>query len=212
MAKQKNRRVGNGMKPRGAKAPAELLPVEVQKPMSADKGQATAPTEAVAGTIAGAQSDSTLALESLQNLDSESVAAFTAADPVKLGLEDLMRDSVDARTDTIGLTGGHTPLSTVGEIFGGPVKVVAPTPISEIEEAIASGMDINVAPNGVATFRDPRMGQQADGSYRSVVTIPEGYLSAVQEWAEAEGKTVEEWIDSQFFSMMEAYGQPAGGR
>jgi hypothetical protein len=57
-----------------------------------------------------------------------------------------------------------------------------------------------------------KLGQQSDGSYRSPVTIPEGYLSAVQEWAEAESATVEEWLDKQFLIVLESYGMPAKGR
>jgi hypothetical protein len=56
------------------------------------------------------------------------------------------------------------------------------------------------------------LGEQENGSYKLVTTIPEGYVEAVRQWAEGDGVTMEEWVDRQLSAYLENWGSPARGR
>lgn len=58
----------------------------------------------------------------------------------------------------------------------------------------------------------PICGEQPDGSYNLIANIPEGYINAVREWAAAEDKTAEEWINGLILANIESWAQPARGR
>lgn len=56
------------------------------------------------------------------------------------------------------------------------------------------------------------LGEQPNGDYKTVVTINEGYIEAVRQWAEADKKTVEEWLSDFITAYLESYGSPARSR
>ena len=56
------------------------------------------------------------------------------------------------------------------------------------------------------------IGPQLDGTTKVVVTIQEGYWEAVQQWAEADGVPVEQWLSDRLYEYISTYGEPAKGR
>lgn len=64
----------------------------------------------------------------------------------------------------------------------------------------------------VGTFEAISLGLQPDGTTKVVVTIQEGYWDAVQQWAEANGVTVEQWLSDRLYEYVSTYGEPAKGR
>jgi hypothetical protein len=56
------------------------------------------------------------------------------------------------------------------------------------------------------------LGDQADGSKGYVVKVEEGYWTAVEDWAQADGITPEEWLKNLLYSAISTYGEPAKGR
>lgn len=56
------------------------------------------------------------------------------------------------------------------------------------------------------------LGPQPDGSHKVAVTIQEGYWEAVQQWAEADGVSVETWLTDRLYEYVSTYGQAPRGR
>jgi hypothetical protein len=83
--------------------------------------------------------------------------------------------------------------------------------IASIEEALSKGANVSIAPNGDVKIGGT-LGPRADGSYGIVLTVPEGYWDAVQQWAEADGVTAEEWCNMRFTEFVETWSSPAKGR
>ena len=53
---------------------------------------------------------------------------------------------------------------------------------------------------------------QPNGDLSVLVSISEEYVEPVRQWADAEGKTVEEWLTQQLGSYLESWGSPAQTR
>ena len=52
----------------------------------------------------------------------------------------------------------------------------------------------------------------ADGTAFFMVKIEEGYVEAIREWAQADGKTVEQFLSEMLYSNYSVYGEPAPSR
>jgi hypothetical protein len=56
------------------------------------------------------------------------------------------------------------------------------------------------------------IGPQADGSKGYVVKVEENYWGAVEEWAESDGISPEDWLRNLLYGAISTYGEPAKGR
>lgn len=65
---------------------------------------------------------------------------------------------------------------------------------------------------GKVEVMEPALGQQADGTYKLVLTVQEGYAESIKQEAEANGRTPEEWCSEQFNFFIESWWSPAKGR
>jgi hypothetical protein len=64
----------------------------------------------------------------------------------------------------------------------------------------------------VGTFEAISLGLQPDGSKKYVVEVVEGYWTAVEDWAQGDGITPEEWLRNLLYGAISTYGEPAKGR
>ena len=97
-----------------------------------------------------------------------------------------------------------------------PDEAGKPT-IADMEAAIERGEVLTIDPDGKVYseqkfFQADLVGFQANGEYKAVVTIKEGYWNAVEEWAAADGLTPEEWLSNLVTANIETYAMPAKGR
>lgn len=218
-ANKRKRKVGQGMKPR--------LATDAKEPsLSADAGQTQVVSEAQTGVEVGTQTGDTLEAEKVQNLESPqevenplSVAQVDqgeAPEVVTTNLEDLMRDSVDARgpqrcceLDTNG-DGNCNIHSAPGE-FRKVQNVI--TSIAEIEDVInrRGSENVRLEPNGEVIVM-PMLGQQEDGTFKMVVTVREGIIEPLRQQAEADRQTPEEWLSERLGDYLDNWWSPAASR
>jgi hypothetical protein len=85
------------------------------------------------------------------------------------------------------------------------------TTVAELEAAVTRGDAVDLKPDGTATIT-PTLGQQPDGSFKVVLTIPEGYIEMIREEANNSQQTVEQWVSGQFGSTIESWWSRAQGR
>lgn len=205
-ANKRKRKVGQGMKPR------VVLGADVSS-VSADAGQTQVVSEPQTGVEVGTQTGDTLEAENVQNLESPvgvenplsvaQVGQGEAPEVVTTNLEDLMRDSVDAMSaETLERAKQNHPLM----VTTGPS-------IAEIEDLMSrrGSENVRLEPNGEVIVT-PVLGQQADGTFKMVVTIAEGYIDPIKEVAEGDRITPEEWINTRLQEIMDTWWQRAESR
>lgn len=56
------------------------------------------------------------------------------------------------------------------------------------------------------------LGEQPNGTYKLIVTLEEGYIEPVRQWAESDGVTVEKWVTNLIQTYLESWSQAAKGR
>jgi hypothetical protein len=57
-----------------------------------------------------------------------------------------------------------------------------------------------------------KLGLQANGDYKLVISIPELYVEAVKEWAHEAGISTEQWIENQMVAFLDNWAVPARGK
>jgi hypothetical protein len=201
MTANKNRQVGKGMKARNKEANKVNDAAAEQATVSATTVHQEVAEKPVAEVISMLETPCTLETKPLQNLELQEGEPETAS----MGLEELMRRSQEAAKSVVAVEGDKEP-----EIAAGKFSVMLEEP-EGLRESREKHPLLQIK-NGNIEFVSTGLGEQPDGSYRVAVTIPEGYLSAVQDWAAAEQATVEQWMDNQFLAFMESYGAPARSR
>jgi hypothetical protein len=76
--------------------------------------------------------------------------------------------------------------------------------IAEIEAPTVEEPEQTVADN---ESENAELGLQSDGSYKIIVTIPEGYWGAIKEWAESDGLPTDRWISDRLCEYIYGYGE-----
>lgn len=194
---QINRKVGQGMKSRNGKrvsVPKEKKPVTI-KPTT--EGQ----SEGVKETVLEPQDQA----QTPPNLKPEIEAA---AEPETGDLGASVADN-DSVTDL------EKALAESAEVIDGEFEDVDdnPKPTIEMLEKAYGAVSFKGAPApAMAWLGESALGPQPDGSHKVAVTIQEGYWEAVQQWAEADGVPVEEWLSARLYEYVSTYGQAPRGR
>lgn len=148
---------------------------------------------------------------------SELEAALKESGSGPISDEEALKRGIVVERDSAGIISSAHPVSvspfyleTAMEVGTGTGKDVQPpcggVPMGQtMQPAIiyeASG-----GKEGIA-----RVGLQPDGTTKVVVTIQEGYWSAVTQWSEADGVPVEQWLSDRLYEYVSTYGEPAKGR
>jgi len=210
MNKKKNSRVGMNMKPR------------VTKEVSAATAQQVDEISPVLEQQEPVETSGNLADKSVQILDSgekeEKTASVAAETPSDDPLEELMRKS--SEPGTYGETGLGENVET-GCISNEELKrresaeeaipTINPVSISELEDAMSKNRHIEILPNGTTTI-GPEVGQRSDGTFGLVVTIPEGLIDPIQQQAESDGATPEDWVSTRLTEYLESWWSAPRGR
>lgn len=237
---QKNRQVGKGMKPRGNKRfkPQKETRAMVEK--ITNEGQVQGAPEPVLEPEVRNETPGNLEPENgselLQNLEQkEAIVAHdeepkmsevrSFSDPSELEAalnesvigsisdEEALERGIVVERDAAGIISSAHPVSvdmeTAMAVGTGTVRDLQPpcggVPMGQMQPAIiyeASG-----GKEGLA-----RVGPQPDGTTKVVVSIQEGYWNAVQQWAEADNVSVEQWLSDRLYEYVSTYGEPARGR
>lgn len=227
MNEGQKRKVGQGMKPRGetAEKTADITAVPT------DEGQAESIIQPVLDREEGEQGSEHLEADLVQNLDSaEGPEKSPTVEPFC---------GFDARLETFfHPTPPEVEQVTAGSLSGleslqaaleqsGFVKIDAsdtpqgvncyqPTPAEVDKMASVLVREVQKEPLAVERINNiPRihsLGEQLNGDFKTVVTIQEGYIEGVRQWAEADGKTMEEWLSDFIAGYLENYGSPARSR
>jgi uncharacterized protein YciI len=233
---QKKRQIGKGMKARGNKRVKPQKEASKVTDKSTVEGQQIPVPEAVLEVREGNETPGNLEPEnggeSFQNLESpEKIVAHDE------GLEAALKESgnevIDAEfleVDEPRPAGDHHAVGdddaaadletamavgteTVKDLqppCGGEPRGKRPT-ITELEELLNKhgSEGVSLEPNGAVRLAT---GPQPDGTTKVIVTIQEGYWEAVQQWAEADGVPVEQWLSDRLYEYISTYGEPAKGR
>lgn len=75
-----------------------------------------------------------------------------------------------------------------------------------------AGQDSNPPDAPPLDLDGAELGPQPNGDFRIIVTIPEGYVEGVRQWAESDGLSMEEWLDHRLSDYLETWSSPARGR
>lgn len=230
MNDQKKRKLGQGMKPRGTNETG----AEPEDEVSADAGQQdpenTPEPEVEEDTAGGGRLEPETVEKEAETQTSEKVASEGEKGPVldqnedqtqPSGLEEMLRLSVTNDPIVIGLTQGFTPDSTVGEVFGEPVTISAPKSLQNLESErkpqhhrVLTEVDPHtfVFKDGVTDLRPgdivetiPIFGQQPNGTFGLVVSIPEGYIEGIKLQAKLDNMTTEEWVSFRLGEYLESW-------
>lgn len=186
----KKRKIGLGMHPRGQQTPNKPAPATAE--VSADEGQQEAPKQVVEGTGEAVQSGSRLEADSVQNL--ESTENSGDASVATAGLEDLMRDSVDALTPNEVRDKNELPASFEGGIAGHRDVVIA------------------TKDHALLPLVGTVLGEQPDGTFKMIVTVPEGHMGGIISQAESDGVTPETWLSTRLADYLESWWAPPVSR
>ena len=115
-----------------------------------------------------------------------------ALDPLRIGIYIPSQAEIDA----IGKSSGGYDIP----------RDQLPT-IAELEEAMANGAKVDLQPDGRVIITQP-LGEQPDGTFKIVVTIPEGYISSIQQQADSDHETPEQWVSKNFAGWLESWWAP----
>lgn len=263
------RKIGMGMKPRGAKIES-IIP----QAASADEGQAEEPVEAVTTDQDQGAGGNRLEAESVQNLDSENSATVADDGPVYGEIERSAWQGDSLGKAVFGFTGfkkmpevkfteeGFVDPPQMrepegqGTIFMEPSPQVPSEAFEELAKIMANSAD---ASGAMMVYDSPQsqhggmrpataeeretvnrltehtrppivkslekieqeieefakqhsLGEQPNGTYKLVVTLEEGYIEPVRQWAESDGVTVEKWVTNLIQTYLESWSQAAKGR
>lgn len=217
---QINRKVGQGMKRRGGKrvsVPKETKAV-IEKPTT--EGQPEGVKEAVLETQDQAQTPPNLEpeIEAAAEPETGDLGASVAdtdhapeMTPEGEALLKAMLESKDPADDidmTKALETGNIKTGIVGVSEVDPKSVN----LKELEAAFGGASFKNATKPAAFWLGESSLGPQPDGSHKVAVTIQEGYWEAVQQWAEADGVPVEEWLSARLYEYVSTYGQAPRGR
>ena len=232
---QKSRQIGKGMKPRGNKRVKLQKETKQMTSQSTTEGQQTTAPDAVLEPQDRDETPCNLEPENgenpLQNLEQKE--AIVARDE---NLEAALKESgdvIDAEFEEVPelpptpaaklahVGGSQIDLETEMAVGTGTVKDLQPPcggeprgkrpTIAELEELINrhGSEGVSLEPNGAVKLAT---GPQPDGTTKVVVTIQEGYWEADQQWAEADGVPVQQWLSDRLYEYISTYGEPAKGR
>lgn len=214
MSTSKKKNLGQGMKPRGNQAETE----KAEESVSAGEGQEETSVEAVSGAPDVEQTPNNLEPE----FEVDRIDLYVAsADPSKYTLI----DSVATKDETVDL---RKLLYDSGE---GEPEMQRPPDIPFLGQALFPSADESkyhdfptaedIAKYPLYRF-DPNtgtkervyedLGQQADGTFKVVLAIDEGYIESIRQEAEANSMTAEQWCSQQFNFFLESWWSKPKGR
>jgi hypothetical protein len=185
MTSSKKKNLGKNMKPRGIRPNATEQP-KAEEPMSAGEVQGQGVKDPVAEAPAGIETPVKQEAEVVQNLDSADVA------PEKAKLDALLMGVSSGPEQDIRVTNIQVP-------WDGSDEDLAAAKLLKME-------------NGKIEFVDGDLGQQEDGTFKIVVTIREGLISPIEQQAEADRQTSEEWVSERFGEWLDSWWAAPQGR
>lgn len=194
---QKKRRIGVGMKPRVEQAQSGVEQASAVGEVSTTEGQPESILQPVLEQMKQAETSPLATQETVQILDSEQ--GCTTADP---NLEKALQESgevIDAEFEE------------VAEPSAADLDAVAAELATQQETAAQESIHLKARSVGMTTWPS-NLGPQPNGTLKVSVTIEEGWVSAVQDWAREADVSVERWLSDLVQSNIEAYAVPAKGR
>jgi len=213
------------MNPRGEQK--SMQPEE--KPVSADEVQAEGAPEPVSDAQEGVETPPSLEVESVQLLENPENRNEEQENLARMLLESAERGK--ARDEERLAHAIHTfgkeetlQLKTAPDLS--PEAVIHAIETDEEERHAPGGYDIQFdeamqrrkASQNLAALAGPgpvflSIGQQDNGDFGVVVTVPEFFVESCKQFAEADGgKTLEQWCTEFFIMNLEAYCTPNKGR
>lgn len=239
---QKKRRIGVGMKPRVEQAQSGVEQASAVGEVSTTEGQPESILQPVLEQMKQAETSPLATQETVQILDSEQgcttadpnleKALQESGEVVDAEFEEVAEPSaadldavaaeLTAQQETAGQEG--TPESTIKALADGMGFADEGTPEHATVQAMAKEiLDLRKvvaleAAYGAASFSNAKaalawaLGPQPNGTLKVSVTIEEGWVSAVQDWAREADVSVERWLSDLVQSNIEAYAVPAKGR
>lgn len=212
---QKKRRVGVGMKPRGVQGDTMQKATMGVDTASGSEGQTEIVKVPESEPQQQEQRGPTLEAKNDVSEEVEKVSTV-AAPPTEDAVSDLQKAlemSAEKGPEAVHIPTLEEHEKSVEE--GRAIRLDDPRyvhySIAEIEAAMNKGASVSIAPDGKVNLGGT-LGPRPDGSHGIVLTVPEGYWEAVQQWAESEGISPEEWCNMRFVECIEVWGQPAKGR
>jgi hypothetical protein len=220
----------------------EVQAVEITEDRPTTEGQPEGALEAVSEGVSGDEKGINLEPEKLQNLESSEgviVAHPDVADEIvprskpagERLIEELMEPAAEKPQEAVDLE------KLMGESAGQPEpdkgeeeppeddkdkepEEVDPRTflISGVGSPSSADLDAVMEQAGYAARIDSlkapqnELGPQPNGSHKWAVTVEEGYVSAVEDWAREAGITPEKWLSDLVHQNVETYAVPAKGR
>ena len=206
MTKQKNRRIGLGMAPRGNDVKSSSPAVE----MSRESAQEEVAKEVKMEVVLGEEGVPPLGLTGVQNLDSDAPLAngdtivaqmkdydnfpqvpYDGIDPLAAMLKESKSLDDDDNSETELM---RDVVVSVSESLDRMSDIEAERAV-EMAEAVVGGL-----------------GELPNGDYRATVRIAEVYAEGCRQQAEADGVSLEDWLSGHLGSYLEAWWGSAGAR
>jgi hypothetical protein len=222
------------MKPRGNKRVKPQKETKTMTEQSTNEGQQVQAQEAVLEPQEGNETPGNLEPEnepeSLQNLESNGgeKGPNPASDD---GLEAALKESQDgAEKEGVRCTTDEAPelehvlgsseLKNRADVVIEDGKVTKSRSPIETLQAAYGNMKFTESPDEAWITKDGitkvlqayGLGVQPDGSKGYVVKVEEGYWGAVEDWAQGDGISTEDWLRNILYAAISTHGEPAKGR
>jgi hypothetical protein len=217
------------MKPRGNSEITSIIPQEPEVELSADEGQQDQPQVAEPGITEVPADGTTLETEAVQNLDSEKPVSVAdsgsgeAEESQLLPSPEVPREAFELLQKVMAES---EMASGVDVALEEPVHADLPAVEKAVPEEAQAGADLakfieaqklsDVGGKPLFSVEEIAaigfLGEQPDATFKLVVTLEEGYIEPVRQWAESDGLTVEEWVSRLVQQYLESWSQAPKGR
>lgn len=231
MSKQKNRRIGLGMEPRGNAA--KMAP---GAPVSRESAHEEVAEEVEMEVVLGEQKGEGLELRGVQNLDSGQleaagdtggdtiVAHFPVFEPKSYGPALQVDPETATALDAMIAASKEERLAEATEAILAPddprnfagfetTRTISFEEAAKMGYKMPGGLDIKFnAERHAVQFFQPEMGELSNGEYRATVRIAECYVEGCRQQAEADGVSLEDWLTGHLHSYLEGWWAMPGSR